>query len=269
MWHVLSTCAFIPSAILPVAAEAPTLSLTVILTPERVKAAKLGPLAPVLAVSNRGAMVVVESNRPFMVNGRRSLLDTPTPVSDCAFTSDGALLAVNGRKLGYCASGRFNPQVELPEDAMRLAIGQNRIYIYGGDNDQSASIYVMEPEWGHAKLCTVPSAIGAASAAGDTLYFSMANDIYRLTPGDEINLICHLPGPPITSIATAEKDILYFIAGRTLYTWQTGKVGLIGEGVGDVVRWQNHALYILDSEKQSLIKLENLPRLEGMPDQAP
>jgi hypothetical protein len=202
---------------------------------------------------------VAEPNNLFAVPRRKFLFDAPTPVSDCAYTPDGALLAISGRRLGYGAGGRFHPQIDLPEDAMRLAVGPDRIYVYGGGSDKTESIYVIDPQYGHAKLCTVPSAVGAAAAAGTTLYFSMANDIHRLAPGGEINLTCHLPGPAITSLAAADDETFYFLAGRTLYAWQPGRVGIIGEGVGDIVRRQGGALYILHVEKQVLMKLEDLP----------
>ena len=109
--------------------------------------------------------------------------------------------------------------------------------------------------------------IGGASVFGDTLYFSAANEVYRLVPGDEMNLICHLPGPAITSLTAAGDDTLYFTAGRTLYTWQLGKVGIICESVGDMVCWRDGILYVLDTEKLSLMKLENLPSLGELPQE--
>lgn len=269
MQCLLCTFAFVLSMTWAAMAETPVPSLTVILTAERVKAAKLEPLAPILAVSHRGAVVVAEPNNLFLVNRRKFLFDAPTPVSDCAFTPDGALLVVSGRRLGYCAGGRFHPQIELPENAMRLAIGPDRIYVYGGDNDQATSIYVIDPQRGHAKLCTAPSRIAAAAAVGDTLYFSLANDIHQLAPGGAINLICRLPGPPITSLAAAGEDSLYFLAGRTLYTWQIGNVAIVGEDLGNLARCQDGQLYILNTEKQSLLKLENLPVQAETPHEKP
>jgi hypothetical protein len=261
--------AFVLSMALPITAETPAPSLTVILTAERVKAAKLEPLAPVLAVSPRGAVVVAEPNNLFMVNSRKFLFDSPSPVNDCAFTPDGALLAISGRRLGYCAGGWFHPQIDLPENGMRLALGHGRIYVYGGDNDQATSLYIVDPNRGHAKLCALPSPVGAASAVGDTLYFSAVNDLYQLAAGGEINLICHLPGPAITSVAAVDEETLYFLAGRTLYRWQLGQVGIVSEGIGDMAGWRDGALYILNTEKQSLLKLENLPGLEHLPLETP
>ncbi|MBN2132491.1 MAG: hypothetical protein JW741_23515 [Sedimentisphaerales bacterium] len=268
MQYFLSVFAFVLAVTLPATAEAPAARLTVILTPERVKASGLEALAPVLAVSPRGTIVVAKSDNLFVVSRREYLLDTPTPASDCAFAPDGALLVVSGRKLGYYAGGRFHPRVDLPENGMRLAVGTKQIYVYGDGGDRATSLYVVEPQRGHAKLCAVPHPIGAASVAGDTLYFATANDLYRLVPGGEINLICHLTGPAITSVAATDDETAYFIAGRTLYVWQLGKVAMIGEGVGDKACWQSGTLYILDTEKQSLIKLENLPGLGRIPQEA-
>lgn len=269
MRYILSLCVLVLARALPAGAEAPAVSLTIILTPERVKAAELDRLTPVLAAGRRGTVVVAEPNNLFAVHGRKRLFDAPTPVSDCTFTPDGALLVVSGRKLGYCAGGRFHPQIDLPQDAMRLAIGPDRIYVYGGVDEQATAIYVVEPQRGHAKLCTVPAPVGAVSAAGDTLFFSLANDVYRLAPGGEINLICHVPGPAITSLAAADTRTLYLLVGRTLYVWRADTVAIISEGLGDVARWQDDRLYVLDTEKQSLVKLEHLPGPEGTPEETP
>lgn len=269
MRRFLSTFALVLSLTVPAVAETQAVGLTVILTPERVKAAGLETLAPVLTVSRRGTVVLAQPNNLFSLSDRKSLFDKPTPISDCAFTPDGALLAISGRTLGYCAGGEYHPQIDLPENAMRLAIGPEQIYVYGGDNDKATSIYVVDPQRGHAKLCSMPSPVGAASAVGDTLYFAAANDLYRLVAGGEINLICHLPGPAITSMAAANDDALYFLAGRTLYTWQIGNVAILGEGLGDMVRRQDGTLYILDTERRSLIKLENLPGLGELPQETP
>lgn len=265
MPRILSVLACILFMTSPVAAETPAVSLTVLLTPERVKASKLELLSPVLTVSPRGRVVVAEPNNLFLLDNRQFLFDIPTPVSDCAFTPDGALLVVSGRKLGYGAGGRFHPQVDLPENAMRLAVGPERIYVYGGDGVKAASLYMIDPQRGHAKLCALPHPVGAASVAGDTLYLAAANEVYRFTPGGEMNLILQVPGPAITGVAAVGDDGLYFTAGRTLYTWQAGKVGIISEGVGDTVCWRAGALYVLDTEKRSLIKLENLPSQEEQP----
>lgn len=259
MRYSMCICVFVLSVISPLAAETSVPTLTVMLTAGRVKAAKVEPLAPILAVSHRGVAVVAESNNLFLVNSRKFLFDSSTPVSDCAFTPDSALLVVSGRKLGYCAGGRFHRQVELPENAMRLAIGPDRIYVYGGDNNQATSIYVIDPQRGHAKLCTMPSSVGAAAGVGDTLYFAVANDIFQVAPDGEVNLICRLPGPPVTSIAPAGENTLYFLAGRALYAWQIGNVAVLGENIGDVARWHDGKLYVLDVQRQSLIRLENLP----------
>lgn len=269
MRPLLSTLAFILSLTWPAQADAPAVRLTVLLTPERAKAARLDTLAPVLAVSHRGGIVIAEPNNLFLFHSRTFLFDTPTPVSDCAFTPDGALLAVSGRRLGYCAGGRFHPQIDLPENAMRLAVGDAHLYVYGGDSETATSIYVVEPERGHAKLCTMPFPVGAACAVGDALYFAAANDLYRLVPGGEIALICHLPGPAISSIAADDDGAVYFLAGRTLYRWQIGKVGILSEGVGDIACWRDGTLYVLHPAKQSLIKIENLPGPGETPQETP
>jgi hypothetical protein len=243
---------------LPVSSEEPTSSLTVILTPDRARSLNLDTLIPVLAVNSLGNPVIAVHNNLFALNNSRFLLEEPVSISDCAFTPDGALLLVSGKTLGYCSGGKFHSRMTLPENGMRLAVGPDRLYLFGGDNARATSIYIVEPGQGHAKLCEMPMPVGSASVSGETLYFSVINDIYRLRSGEEVNLICRIPGPAITSMAVANSEKIYFTAGLTLYQWQKGRLAIIGEGLGDKICWQDEALYILNTEKKSLIKLKDI-----------
>lgn len=231
--------------------------LGIMLTPERAGLLKLDKLKPVIAVNNRGNVVLGTGNNIFSLNTGQFLLKTPAQISDCAFTVDGALLIISGNFLGYCAGGNFFPHVNLPETGMHMAVGLKSIYVFGGDNDKATSIYVIEPGRGHAKLCDMPFPVGCAVVTGNTLFFTVSGDIYRLKPGGELNLVCRMPGPAITSIAAGSNEKLYFTSGLTLYLWQNGMVALIGEGLGEKIFWQNDALYILNSEKKSLIRLRD------------
>jgi hypothetical protein len=58
-------------------------------------------------------------------------------------------------------------------------------------------------------------------------------------------------------MAATGGEKLYFTAGLSLYLWQSGRVAIMGEGLGDKICWKNGALYILNSEKKSLMRLRN------------
>lgn len=243
------------------ALAAPKAELSIILTPERVKNFWLDGLLPVLTVDDRGALILASKGGPFSVGAMRFLFRTPTAVSDAEYAPDGSLLLVSEKSLGFYAGGRFHPYLKLPHNGMRIAVSDRRIYVYGGDSADATSIYLVDRERGHIKLCVMPQPIGAATADRDTLYFSVANDVYRMTFGNNMTLLCRIPGPAITSL-TAGNGGVYFTAGRSVYAWKDGAVFILGEDLGDVVRWKRGSLYILDSVRHSLVRISHLKRIE-------
>ncbi len=253
------------AAVSCLAEEPEEVGITVILTSGRANSLKLSPLIPALGVDNHNGVIVATNNNLFSLNNRRFLLEKPVPVSDYTITPDGALLLISDRKLGYCAGGLFHPQATLPEKDMRLATGEKRIYVFGGDNHKATAIYVIEPGRGHAKLCDMPMPVGAVSVAGEILFFAVSNDIYRIDPGGELNLACRIPGPDITSIAATGNNEFFCTAGLAIYHWQNGRVAIIGEELGDKICWKNPDLYILNTQKQSLIKLKISRSIDASP----
>lgn len=239
-------------------AAAPAPTLAVLLTPARATEMKLPPLSPTFAVDARGAVVLAAGGRLQSLGGKRVLATAPDAIADCCFAPDGALLAISGDMLGYAGGGRFAAGLRLPGRHMRLAAGRDRLYVFGGDGETGKSLYLVEPNRGHVRLCVMPAAIGAAAVRGDTLYFAAANDVYRLVPGGELNLLCRLPGPAITSLAVLDDDEFCFLAGRSLYVFRRGQVLLLGEDMGDAVRARGRDLYLLDAGRRSLVKMSNL-----------
>lgn len=244
-------------------AAAPAPTLTVLLTPQRAAEMKLPPLAPAFAVDARGAVVLAAGEKLQSLGGKRVIATAPSALSDCVFAPDGALFAISGDVLGYAGGGRFLAGLKLPGRGMRLAASQDRLYVFGGEREGGKSLYMVEPNRGHVRLCVMPAAIGAAAVRGDTLYFAAANDVYRLVPGGELNLLCRLPGPAISSLAAVGDDELFFLAGRSLYAFRRGNVALIGADMGDAVRARGRDLYLLDTGRKSLVRLSNLDMNQG------
>lgn len=229
--------------------------ISLLLTPKSAKKMGISGISRVFAVDGNGAVVVGTADNLRELGGGRAIFANPVKVSDCVFTPDGALLAVSGNWLGYCAQGSFHPCLKLPDTGMRIAPGASKIYIFGGDGG-SCAIYIVDPKYGYLKLCVMPQPVKSADTSGDTLFFGVANDVYRLTPGGELNLICRIPGPEIESVAAVAKDTVYFLAGRSLYCWRKDSISIVGADLGTAVRWQAGTLYIFDPERRSLMRVK-------------
>lgn len=210
-----------------------------------------------LCISPRGNPVLAAGGDLFDLGGRRFLTRSGA-VGHCAYAPSGALLVVSGRSLGYYAGGAVRSEVELPESGMKLAAGRGGIYVFGGDGRRATGLYFIDPARGHVKLLDMPVPIGAAAVVGDTLFFSAANDIYRLVPGGEMQILCRLPGPAVTSIAAAADGTVFFTAGRTLYSWRGGEVSLIAENIGEIVTWHSTGLYVLDARNRCLVRFDGI-----------
>jgi hypothetical protein len=211
-----------------------------------------------MSVSKRGNVVISAGGNLFDL-ASRSFLTRSGTITNGVYSPSGALFVVSGRSLGYYASGEARTQVSLPENGMKLAAGRGGVYLFGGDRRSSTGLYFIDPAKGYVKLCDLPLPIEAASVAGDKLFFSVANDIYRFVPGSELQLICRLPGPAITSLSAAADETVYFTAGRTLYFWRSGQVSAIAEDIGDMVTWHSSGLHLLDTRARTLVRLEKLP----------
>jgi hypothetical protein len=221
-----------------------------------------------LAVGPRGEIVIGGiggAGVSLFVLGRREPLAVmiDDPLRSCAFAPDGALLAVAGRSLGFVAGGRFRPQVRLPEERMRVVAGEDRLYLFGGSDSGPSSLYALDPDRGTVKLATFPRPVGAADVEGETVHFSVANDLYRLVPGGELRLLCRVPGPEITGIASVGiasvgNGTIFFLAGRTLYRFDPSGIAEVAGNLGDRLARRGDALYILDRAARTLVRFEGL-----------
>lgn len=230
-------------------------NLTVIFTGNDAAAWGLAAPPTALSASPRGNLVMAVAGNLFDPGSRKFLLRDPAAVTDCAYTPDGALLVINGRSLGFFSDSAVHALLTLPEDGMRLAAGSSGIYVFGGG---ATALYRLEPARGYVKICDMPQPVGAAAVTGDTLFIAVANDIYRLVPGGEMQFICRLPGPAITSLAASADDDVYFIAGRSLYVWRAGQVSFLAAAVGDLVCWRAAGLDVLDADNRTLLRFTRL-----------
>ena len=107
----------------------------------------------------------------------------------------------------------------------------------------------------------MPQKVIAGSVSGKCLFFSVANDVYRFDAEGEINLMCRIPGPAITSLAAVSEYRFYFLAGDALYLWDKGTISFLVEGLGDVIRLRAGSLYILNSKKKSVVRWTGVDNL--------
>lgn len=215
----------------------------------------ISPLSS-FCIGPSGKIIIISKGNIFDLVSKSFLTNTGK-VEDCVYSPDGALLAICGKKLGYYAGGNIQEELTLPSAEMNMAAGDKGLFLFGGKGWSAKSLYFIERSRGYTKICDMPSSIKSAAVNGDTLFFSVENDIYRLAFGKEISLVVRVPGPAITSLAVSNDGTVFFLAGRTLYSYKNATANLIAENIGDIIRWHNSGLYILDTKNISLLRFEN------------
>jgi hypothetical protein len=232
-------------------------AMDILLTPQKAAQIGLNKPQPAFAVDRRGAAVVAAGDNLFALGAGKPMLAASQAVSDLAFAPDGALLAIGGRRLGYYAAGAFHPLLELPDTGMRLTVAAGRMLVYGGAQP-NRDVYLVDPQMGHVKLCSLPDPVSAAAAADKTIFLAAGSDLYRLTSAGSLELVARIPGPPIESLAAVGPSEVFLSAGGELYAWRRGKVVLIAGGLGGRLYRQAGALYVWLPQKGTLLRLSGL-----------
>lgn len=205
-----------------------------------------------LALSPSQRVLVIAGKTLFDVPGKRALAQVPD-LSDAQFSGSGALLVISGTSLGTLESGVFRAKMELPATSMRLApLGEGAV-VFGGNQK---ALYLIDPARGVTKLLELPEPVGAASGVGSTLFFSVANDLFRLELGGNLELVCRIPGPVFDSLAASSPESCYLTAGNSVYSWQPNSIRLLGEGLGDQLAFlAPRSLLVLNTNARTLVRI--------------
>lgn|GEM_PF-1953181 len=233
-------------------------------SPKNMKANGLDDLRNFDVMSSQaapGAVILLTKNNLFDVGGKRFLLSKEDKnLQNFCCASDGTIFTISGNTLGCLSGGVIEKLITLPASGMKITDGgKERIYIYGGDAEPNKALYLIEKEKGCKKICDMPRKILALAANDDTVYFSVANDIYEIKFGGKFRLLCRVPGPEITSLAIDNKtDIIYFTAGNALYSRSKDNITFIAENFGEILKFSNESLYILKPSAGTLIRMSGL-----------
>lgn len=229
-------------------------------SPKNIKALNLGELKN-FDVTGSGAIILLTNNNLFDAGAKRFIVSKEDPcLRNLCCASDGTLFAVSGNTLECLSGGAFENLTILPSAGMQIADGgKGRIYLFGGETEPNRALYMIEEGKGYIKICEMPKKILALVASQDTVYFSVANDIYEIKFGGKFKLICRIPGPEISSLAIDNNtSVIYFTAGKALYGLSKDKITFVGENFGEILRFSNGALYVLKPSAGTLIRITGL-----------
>lgn len=229
-------------------------------SPKNMKAHSLDDLRN-FDIANSGAVILLTKNNLFDVGGKRFILSKKdNGLQNFCCASDGTIFTISGNTLGCLSAGTIEKLITLPSSGMKITDGgKGRIYIYGGDTEPNKALYLIEKEKGYKKICDMPRKILSLAANGDTIYFSVANDIYEIKFGGKFRLLCRVPGPEISSLAVDNKTgVIYFTAGNALYAKSAENITFIAENFGEILKFSNEALYVLRPASGTLIRISGL-----------
>lgn len=229
-------------------------------SPKNMKACGLDDLRN-FDITSSGAVILMTKNNLFDIGGKRFILSKEDKeLKNFCCASDGTLFTVSGNTLGCISGGAIEKLITLPSSGMKITDGgKGRIYLYGGDTEPNKALYLIEEGKGYKKICDMPRKILALAADGDTIYFSVANDIYEIKFGGKFRLLCRVPGPEITSLAADNKTgVIYFTAGNALYAKSADNITFIAENFGEILKFNRGALYVLKPSSETLIKISGL-----------
>lgn len=229
-------------------------------SPKNMKACGLDDLRN-FDVTPSGAVILLTKNNLFDVGGKRFILSKEDKgLQNFCCASDGTIFTISGNTLGCLSGGAIEKFLTLPSSGMKITDGgKGRIYLCGGDTEPNKALYLIEEGKGYKKICDMPRKILSLAANGDTIYFSVANDIYEIKFGGKFRLLCRVPGPEISSLAVDNKTgVIYFTAGSALYSRSADNITFIAENFGEILKFSRGALYVLRPSAGTLIRISGL-----------
>ncbi len=168
-------------------------------------------------------------------------------IGSAAFTDDGLLWAVSGRKLGWIEDGAFAASIELPAEGCRLAAGAGRLVVacpHDGDDD----LFVLEPDSGYRYLFTT-DAIEAFAVTRAGLLIASGGAIVHVRPGSSgvIEPVASISGAVAALCADSAEPVLYVLAGGRAQALVDGRAVPLAEGVADLACLAGD-LYLLQTD---------------------
>lgn len=189
---------------------------------------------PVLARNDLFVPIVDRDGRPsepFRVAG--------VQVESVAFTTEGALLVVSGKRLGVVTKEGLRPLVELPEPKMQLAAaGPREVWVWS-----ARDLYRLRAGGTLEHVLQVPEVIGAVASDGKRTVVAVGHALLELAE-EGPRLLASAPAP-VTSLALAPGGALVCASARGLGWVSGGRWFPFARGGGATVRVRGTALMVL------------------------
>ncbi|MEE8574253.1 MAG: hypothetical protein V3T30_02475 [Thermodesulfobacteriota bacterium] len=207
-------------------------------------------------LSPGGQIVLGTKDNLLDLRAKKKLLNTSNnKIDSFALTGDGALITISNGKLGFVKNGKIEERVTLPNEVMKVVKGfKNQLLLFGGSD-----IYIYSKGGKYQKLASVKEQITAATAAGDTIYFSAGSTIYSITNtgGSLVPVLVLSRGTVISSLGyESASKTLYFTSNKALYALSDSGLSLLGKNAGGEIKVQGGSVYILSPERGQLVRLQ-------------
>ena len=217
---------------------------------------------PSIDYTTAGFIALASTNETYLlgVGGLVKFFPNQEKIGSFTITHDGYFLAICGNKLFQInKDGKFNELLELPNENMQVAAGNNAFYVFGKEkNSMNHAIYIILRNNTYSKLISVKTPINAVLEYEQNILFASENKIIGINA--ETKKIFELISlsnkqEKIRSIAFDNEQIsLYFSTDKAIYQIQKNKPQCISNEFSGLLRFDGEGLIVFNPENSFIVK---------------
>jgi hypothetical protein len=174
-------------------------------------------------------------------------------IGDAVWTDDGALLVIEGRRLGVVTPEGFSPIGDLPSARMRLApAGDGKCWLFGGDGGFERSLTLYDKGGGVRRVLELPTAISAVSGTPERAYVTTGGSILRLQGASAPSLVFD-GADRVQALARAGEGVFFSTPRGVFYLADSGLlVPMMRDPASDVQIHGEDLFLVLDGKGVAL-----------------
>lgn len=240
----------------------PAITVEEVLVPGTARAAHLGSLVDSVAVTPDGVVVVGNGDRLWRVgaSGARRI-DKVRGLRSFAFTPEGLLIGVSGRRLVYVnPHGVLKTFFILPAASMNIVPGVgDTIFLFGPEGHGHYGLYRLQPGRKVSKVLGTNRPITSVAQSGKDILLVAGGVLYGVSNG-RLRLVAGEAKGKLVSVAADNATGRIFVSdGAHIFQIDKGQAVPLFGGLGGTLRWYGGGLLVLDAKRELVVRLLGSP----------